>query len=614
MKKNDTEKKQGDAEQRKLVRFKWLAKHRDSLSLMLPALITLAMIVALIGKQYIKTSVYVPAAASENQAASIAEILEKGMLITEKGDISIYFLESIVYFAAAEGADTTLQFLLRTYPADVSTLSADRQSKGFDKFDFMFDNKLSFTDTNTGKRVAAVPLNLAYETAYIEAGQYDANGNVFWKVKTDLSGAAVEPDSDSSNAAAVDPAALFAEITNTGIPLAEKDGISVYLKDGTVYFAASEGAETTLQFLLRVYPADISVLPADRQSKGFDKFDFMFDNKLSFTDPGTGKRVAAVPLNLAYKPAYVEVGQYDAGGSVSWKVKTAVSSAAAGADAASSKAAAVDHAILFAEIINTGILLAEKEALSVYLKDGTIYFAASESTDTTLQFLLRVYPADISVLPADRQSKGFDKFDFMFDDKISFTDPGTGKRVAEVPLNFAYDPVYFEVGQYDTSGSVIWKIKTDLSGAKPVPDTASSDAVIANSTILFDEITNTGLLLAENSAVKVYLVGNSVYFAAENGSDTTLEFLLRAYPADASVLSEDRRSKGFDKLDFMFDDKFFFTDPGTGVRVATVTLVLEYDPAFLEAGQYDSNGSVRWKIKTDVTDTWYDMDQGGEVK
>ena len=185
---------------------------------------------------------------------------------------------------------------LHIYPANRADLPADSRGQGFANRDFLLEN---YGGRPGGECLAAYPLP-AYPIAALYTGQAG-----IWE--TNL----YPPANPESLRAAY---AALSDIQ----PAAQAD-FDLYIQGNRLIYLRETCAagDTAAGFFLHIIPADVSVLPQERQAAGFANLDFAFGRYGGFFD---GKCLAAVPLP-DYPIKEIRAGQFQAGQGEVWAVE-----------------------------------------------------------------------------------------------------------------------------------------------------------------------------------------------------------------------------------------------------------------------------------------------------
>ena len=348
-------------------------------------------------------------------------------------------------------------------------------------------------------------------------------------------------------------------IEQTDEPLT-RHGFDVHLVGNALIYAkdACRADDVTEKFFLTLYPVHESDLPDVSRPYGSDNLAFHFEERAI----RRGERCIAIAPLPEYDVAHIYTGQYiqrtDGSTAHSWAGWLI-----------DGKMRHIDEIIEQAgePLIRSKFDVYQDGSTLLYLKD------ACGEDEVSEKFFLALYPAYESDLPADRRQRGYDAVDFRFQDR----GVRLGKRcIAIAPLpEYAIDHIH--TGQYidraDGSFEHTWewigKIHRELSPAA----WADLDEIIAQS--------DKPLI---RSHFDVYLSGNNLIYVKDSCSadDTEPWFFLAVYPADETVLSDDRRQHGFDNFDFPFHDQAVRRND----QCVAITALPDYDIDRIYTGQY----------------------------
>ena len=196
----------------------------------------------------------------------------------------------------------------------------------------------------------------------------------------------------------------------------------------------------------------------------------------------------------------------------------------------------------YADVEARGTLLAHS-AFDVYAYDGALYYLSPDCplpTPNRARFFLRIIPADLADLRANRREYGYENRDFWFSDHVAFFDDKC--IVARDLPGYAIERI--RTGQNAAAGGVEWR--ADINIAAHAAAQALYDGIAAG---------DYGLPVAQ-SDFDVYLGGNGLAYLKENcdQGDADARFFLHIFPADPADLPADWRERGFANLDFQFAD------------------------------------------------------------
>ena len=282
------------------------------------------------------------------------------------------------------------------------------------------------------------------------------------------------------------------------------------------------------RFHLHVYPADREHLPEERRSAGFEKLDFDFPEYGALD----GASCAVERPLPDYAVREIQVGQYErATGKAVWR-KTLLPAGAPGFEV---------------EFDEDG---------------GGVTYRMEDcgADDVGPRFGLHVYPVDVRDLPEERRFAGFEKLDFDF---LDYGSVAGASCAVERPLpDYAVREI--QVGQYErATGKAVWR-KTLLPAGAPGFE------------VEFDED------------------GGGVTYRMEDcgADDVGPRFGLHVYPVDVRDLPEERRSAGWDNLDFDFPE-YGALD---GASCAIERPLPDYAVREIRTGQYERDtGEAVWE-------------------
>ena len=189
---------------------------------------------------------------------------------------------------------------LHIYPANPADLPPRYRESGYENRDFALEN---YGGRPGGECLAAFPLP-DYPIAALYTGQAGR-----WN-------AILYPRDDPETLRAT-----YAALSDR--QPAARAAFALYLQDNRLIYlreTCNAAADTAAGFFLHILPADISDLPAERQSAGFANLDFVFDRWGGNFD---GKCLATVPLP-EYPIAALRTGQYAPGQGELWAVELMV--------------------------------------------------------------------------------------------------------------------------------------------------------------------------------------------------------------------------------------------------------------------------------------------------
>ena len=229
-----------------------------------------------------------------------------------------------------------------------------------------------------------------------------------------------------------------------------------------------------------------------------------------------------------------------------------------------------------------------RHRFDVYLNRNTLLYAkdACRGDDITEKFFLRVYPAYESDLPAESRQYGFDNLDFRFEDQ-GVRHGGRCIAIATLP---SYDIERIYTGQYiqrPNSTARQWAVQ-----------------LIDGKLRRIDEIIEQAGEPIIRSDFEVYLSDDALIYAKDDCSvaDTEAVFFLALFPVDEIDLPAESRRRGFDNLDFRFEDEVV----QRGERCIAITPLPRYDIERIYTGQYiqraDGSFEHLWEGEISLTE------------
>ena len=248
-----------------------------------------------------------------------------------------------------------------------------------------------------------------------------------------------------------------------------------------------------------------------------------------------------------------------------------------------------------------------RSSFDVYISGNTLIYTKDDCSadDISDKFFLAVHPANESVLSDDRRQYGYDDLSFQFHARAV----QRGERcIAIAPLpDYHIDHVH--TGQYiyraDGSFEYTWEWLGTIHRNLLPAALAALDEIIAQA----DE----PLI---RSDFDVYQDGGALIYVKDDcrNDDVSESFFLTVFPADQSVLSDDRRRYGYDDLSFQFQDQ----GVQRGARCIAVAPLPDYHIDHIHTGQYidraDGSFKYTWgwngKIHTDLSPVaWEALDK-----
>ena len=379
-------------------------------------------------------------------------------------------------------------------------------------------------------------------------------------------------------------------IEKAGAPLIRSDFFDVYLNGNSLIYVKDDCSlnDTDVGFFLAAYPVNKSDLPVRARQSGFQNLDFpFFYNGIRQSD---GRCIAITPLP-DYDIARVSTGQYTRGADGStqrlWRGEIFPSNPLINAGM---------------EQINEIIAQAGEPAIrsdfDVYLNGNNLLYVkdgCSRNDTANASFFLSVRPTDLNDLPVESRRHGFQNLDFGFwQNGVRQSDE---RCVALVQLP-DYDIARIHTGQYirGTDGSTqhLWK-----------GEIFPSNRLINDRLRRIDEtIAQAGAPLIR-SDFDVYLNDDALIYVKDGcgSDDTDAPFFLAAFPINESDLPDGPRQRGFQNLDFHFQENGIRQ---SGDRCIAIALLPDYEIARISTGQYikRADGSFRhpWKGEIRLTE------------
>ena len=193
---------------------------------------------------------------------------------------------------------------------------------------------------------------------------------------------------------------------------------------------------------------------------------------------------------------------------------------------------------------------AVRAPFDVYAEGRTLHWLREPCapSDTNPRFVLHVVPADPGDLPSERRSSGFDNLDFWFGEHgVRF---GERCHVQVVLPDYAIERV--RVGQWlPAEERNLWQREFAFGdvGERGGGEDRLAALEAAYASIAAGEP-------AVRAPFDVYAEGRTLHWLREPcaPSDTNPRFVLHVVPADPGDLPSERRSSGFDNLDFWFGE------------------------------------------------------------
>ena len=208
---------------------------------------------------------------------------------------------------------------------------------------------------------------------------------------------------------------------------------------------------------------------------------------------------------------------------------------------------------------------------SVYFDEGKLIYAKTPCSDLDIRgrFFIHVRPVDNGDLPPSATRSGFEDVAFLFYKR--------GARFDDVCLARVILPDYpierVRVGQFDEDGG-IWSAFFVLDDA--AYRSASAEAALAAP--------------AAQGYFDLYLQENRLLFLREpcDPSDAQARFLLYVYPANDAGSLRNFAQRGFDNLDFNFDERGAIFDG----KCAAIADLPSYPIERIRFGQFNEDGGI----------------------
>ena len=211
----------------------------------------------------------------------------------------------------------------------------------------------------------------------------------------------------------------------------------------------------------------------------------------------------------------------------------------------------------------------------VYLIDGSLIYTKSQCAkeDAQARFFASTFPVDANDLLENRNQRGYDIIDFNFSDYGAFA--AEGNCWVAVPLP-DYPIAHIHTGQYITiknGYSYIWEGDYQVAADAHRIDMEVDFAIPADHKPIIQ------------SDFDVHLIDGSLIYAKSQCAeeDTQARFFASIFPVDANDLLNNYNQRGYDIIDFNFDDYGAIADDGScwaGVKLPN------YPIAEIHTGQY----------------------------
>ena len=345
----------------------------------------------------------------------------------------------------------------------------------------------------------------------------------------------------------------------------------IYVKDGCGWNDTANDS-----FFLSVRPANLNDLPAGRRQDGFENLGFAFEyNGIRLRDyngirqNGDDRCIAITPLPN-YDIARIHTGQYIRGADGSdqrlWRGEIFPSNPLinAGMNQINETIAQAGEPLI-------------RSDFDVYLNDDALIYVKDGcgENDTDAPFFLAAFPVDESVLPDGPRQRGFQNLDFRFHENGIRQSDGRCIAIAQLP---DYDIARISTGQYirraDRSTQRLWK------GELFPPNRLIDDRLRR----IDEAIAQAGEPLIR-SDFDVYLNDDALIYVKDGcgENDTDAPFFLAAFPVDENALPDGPRQRGFQNLDFRFQENGIRQSDGRCIALAQLP---DYDIARISTGQY----------------------------
>ena len=498
-----------------------------------------------------------------------------------QSDFDVYLNDNSLIYAKDDCSmsNTADSFFLTLYPVNETDLPAESMQYGSHHLDFSYQT--SGIQQSGDRCIAIVPLP-DYDIAHIYTGQYsqhpDGSTQRLWEGE-------FRPTDRLTNDRLKE---IDETIAQAGAPIIQSD-FDVYLNDNSLIYTKDDCSMSAIadSFFLALYPINESDLPAESKQYGSHHLDF------SYRTGGiqrSGDRCIAIVRLPDYDIARIYTGQYAqrADGSTQhlWEGEFRV----------------IDRLIndLLKDIDETiaqaGAPIIQSD-FDVYISDDTLIYVKDgcSLSDATAAFFLALYPVDERYLPAGSRQHGFHNLDF------SYQTGGiqrSGDRCIAIARLPDYDIARIYTGQYaqraDGSTQHLWE------GEFRVIDRLINDLLKD----IDETIAQAGAPIIQ-SDFDVYISDDTLIYVKDGCSlsDATAAFFLALYPVDESDLPAGSRQRGFQNLDFGFQENGIRSSVG---RCAALIRLPGYDIARISTGQYiqRADGSTQhlWEGEAQLTE------------
>ncbi len=218
----------------------------------------------------------------------------------------------------------------------------------------------------------------------------------------------------------------------------------------------------------------------------------------------------------------------------------------------------------------------------IYIEGGSLRYVKQPcaAEDTEALFFLHLYTEDVADLPDYERQRGFANLDFVFDE-YGIRDGDRCVIRRELP---DYPIVHIHTGQYLYPEKIVtWEVKFPFKSINLSEWLGEYDDVVAGAR-------------RAASTYDVYLKDNALYYAKRPcvPGDTDAHFFLNIYPEDAGALSERRRQRGYDILNFDFHEYGFIAADRCLIRRDLPAYAVER----IQTGQYVyPDGPITWEVE-----------------
>ena len=238
-----------------------------------------------------------------------------------------------------------------------------------------------------------------------------------------------------------------------------------------------------------------------------------------------------------------------------------------------------------------------RENFDVYTRENAILFSKQDCSfeDFKTRIILHIFPSDPADLPDARRQRGFENLDFHFDRRGVRLG---GDCLASIDLpDYPIDII--RAGQKNPAGNILWQTDLPIALHRSLMPYRQADFARWHQSALADA---TGPLAREN--FHIYTRENAILFGKQHCSeqDFKARLILHIIPSDPANLPVARKQRGFENLDFHFDQRGVRLD---GKCLASIDLP-DYPIATIRAGQKTPAGAILWQ-----TDLPFALTTGG---